>query len=109
MPITSPESQTSILIGAGEGLNLMRWQGGQGGAFGWSCQETFWLEKKNTFVAGDKENRSQRGENEKTNCESNSWEERSTDCSTRHGVTNSEPSCAMAPDRLDEHRRGWGP
>jgi hypothetical protein len=54
-------------MGAEEALNLMRWHGGQGGAFGSSCQETFWREKKNMFVADDEENHSQRGENEKTN------------------------------------------
>jgi hypothetical protein len=47
----------------GEAFNLMRWDGGQGGALGLSCQETFWLERKNAFVAGGKENRSQTGEN----------------------------------------------
>jgi hypothetical protein len=120
MPITSPESQVSILIGAGEGLHFLRPHAGQGGAFGSPCQETFWLEKKHTFVAGDKKNRSQSGENQKTDCERNSWEERSTHCSTRHGVTNSRPrlrrarsvsgslSCGMVPDRLDENRRGGG-
>jgi hypothetical protein len=69
IPRTSLESQTSISIGAGETFDLMRWHGGQGGALGLSCQETCWLEKKNTLVAGGKENRSQTGENQKTNCE----------------------------------------
>jgi hypothetical protein len=121
MPITSLESQVSISIGAGEALNFTRSHGGRGGALGSSCQETFLLEKKSTFVAGDKENRSQRGEDEKTNCERNSWEERSTYCSTRHSVTNSETrlrwarsvwgslSCGMVLDRLDENRRGGRP
>jgi hypothetical protein len=66
MSITSLEFQTSISIGAGKALNLMRWHGGQGGALGSSGQKTFWREKKNTFVAGGKENCSQRGETEKT-------------------------------------------